>query len=60
MTTESGELVIYQRLFAEKYAEVLQLLEELPGEALLWKPFEHSPWQGESNTLGLIVAHATH
>ena len=52
------ELATYRRLYAEKFREIEQLLAELPSEALLWKPFERSPWQGASNELGLIIAHA--
>jgi hypothetical protein len=55
MTTE---LQIYRQLLDEKYAEVAEILDGLPNAALLWKPLEHSPWQGTSSTLGLIVAHA--
>lgn len=58
MTTLTSEIATYRRLFDEKYAEIDQLLADLPAAALLWKPFEQSPWQGASNSLGLIVAHA--
>lgn len=54
----TSELATYRRLFAEKYQEVDELLADLPAPALLWKPFETSPWQGASNELGLIIAHA--
>ncbi len=54
----STEIETYRKLFGEKYAELEELLEGLPAAALLWKPFEHSPWKGPSNELGLIVAHA--
>jgi hypothetical protein len=58
MTSQATELAVYRRLFDEKYAQMVELLDGLPPEALLWKPFEHSPWQGPSNSLGFIVAHA--
>lgn len=55
MTTE---IATYRQLFDEKYEELAQLLADLPAEALLWRPFEQSPWQGPSSSLGLIMAHA--
>jgi hypothetical protein len=54
---ETSEIATYRRLLDEKYAEVDELLADLPTEALLWKPFESSPWKGPSNTLGQIIAH---
>jgi len=54
----STEIATYRRLFNEKYGEVDELLTDLPAEALLWKPFETSPWKGPSNALGFILAHA--
>lgn len=57
-STVTSELETYRRLFDEKYAEIAELLADLPSDALLWKPFERSPWQGASNSLGLIVAHS--
>ena len=56
--SSSTELATYRRLFDEKHREIEQLLADLPAPALLWKPFERSPWQGASNELGLIIAHA--
>jgi DinB superfamily len=56
--TDSSELATYRRLFAEKAEELQQLLQDLPAPALLWKPFEQSPWQGSANSLGLIIAHS--
>jgi DinB superfamily len=56
MTTT--EVQIYRQLLDEKYEEIAQLLDGLPNAALVWKPFEESPWQGTSNSLGFIVAHA--
>jgi hypothetical protein len=58
VTSEASELAVYRRLFDEKYEQMVELLDGLPPEALIWKPFEHSPWQGPSNSLGFIVAHA--
>lgn len=58
MSVDTSELGIYRRLVREKYAEIEQLLAGLPAEALLWKPFESSPWQGPCSPLGLIIAHA--
>jgi hypothetical protein len=54
-TSETGTL---HRLFDNLYHDLDELLADLPNEALLWKPFETSPWQGTSNSLGKIVAHA--
>jgi hypothetical protein len=54
-TTESATL---RRLFDNLYQDLDKLLADLPSEALLWQPFESSPWQGTSNSLGKIVAHA--
>lgn len=56
--TDTSEIGAYRRLFDEKYAELDALLDGLPAAALLWKPFERSPWQGPSAPLGKIVAHA--
>jgi hypothetical protein len=56
--TDTSEIGTYRRLFDEKYAELDALLDGLPAAALLWQPFEQSPWQGPSAPLGKIVAHA--
>lgn len=56
--TNTSEVATYRRLFAEKFEELQQLLQELPAPALLWKPFAQSPWQGPASPLGLIIAHA--
>lgn len=58
MTIEASGLAVYRRLFDEKYAQMFELLDGLSSQALIWKPFEYSPWQGPSNSLGFIVAHA--
>jgi hypothetical protein len=54
-TTEIGT---YRRMFDDRFAEIADLLADLPAEALLWKPFESSPWKGASGQLGWLVAHA--
>lgn len=51
------EIEVYRRLFAEKAAELEQLLADLPAAALHWKPFDASPWQGPAASLGWLVAH---
>jgi hypothetical protein len=45
-------------LFDEKYDELEELLSDLPAAALVWKPFEQSPWKGASGSLGWLIAHA--
>ena len=55
---QSSEIQTYQRLFAEKYREIDDLLADLPAEALLWKPFAESPWRGPAGSLGWIIAHS--
>lgn len=54
----TAEITTYQRLFDEKFDEVNQLLGGIPAPALLWKPFESSPWQGAAGSLGWLLAHA--
>jgi hypothetical protein len=54
-TTEIGT---YRRLFLQKYREIDELLFDLPAEALLWKPFEQSPWKGPAGSLGWLIAHS--
>lgn len=53
----TSELGTYRRLLDEKYAELDELLTDLPAEALLWRPFAVSPWKGEAGTLGWLIAH---
>ena len=53
----TSELGTYRRLFDEKYAELSELLTDLPADALLWRPFAVSPWKGEAGTLGWLIAH---
>ena len=55
---DTSELGTYRRLVDEKYAEVAELLANLPAEALLWKPFEVSPWRGPAASFGWLIAHA--
>lgn len=55
---DGSEIATLRRLFDNLYGDIDALLEDLPNEALLWKPFETSPWQGASNSLGKIIAHA--
>ena len=57
-TISTSELAIYRGMFDDRYAEIDELLADLPAEALLWKPFESSPWKGTSGQLGWIIAHA--
>lgn len=56
--TDTSEVGTYRRLFHDKFAEIEQLLADLPSEALTWKPFERSPWQGDAGSLGWLIAHA--
>lgn len=55
---DTSEIGTYRRLFNNKYREIEELLADLPAEALTWKPFEQSPWQGPSGSIGWLVAHA--
>ena len=57
-TTLTFEIATYRRHFADRYAEIDELLADLPAEALLWKPFDTSPWQGAAGQLGWLIAHA--
>jgi hypothetical protein len=56
--TQTSEIATYKILFDEKYDELAELLADLPSAALLWKPFESSPWKGPSSSLGFVIAHA--
>ncbi|MGB5051349.1 MAG: DinB family protein [Caldilineaceae bacterium] len=58
MAVDTSEIAVYRRLFDTKYQEVEELLADLPGAALTWKPFEESPWKGPSGSLGWLIAHA--
>lgn len=55
---DTSELATYRGRFNDCYAELEELLDGLPSAALLWKPFEQSPWKGSCNSIGEIVAHA--
>ncbi len=57
-STMSREIADYKALFAERFAEVEELLTDLPAEALLWKPFDQSPWKGPCGSIGWLTAHA--
>lgn len=52
------ELDTYRRMFRTLFAQVDEILDGIPPEALLFKPFETSPWKGPSASVGWIVAHA--
>jgi DinB superfamily len=54
---DASEITICRRLFDEKFAEVEQLLADLTPTALLWRPFETSPWHGPAGSLGWLIAH---
>ena len=54
-TTEIG---IYQRVAANKFRELTEILDGLPIEALTWKPFDQSPWHGAAGSLGWLIAHS--
>jgi hypothetical protein len=54
----TSEITIYRRLYDEKFGEIAQLLDDLPPAALLWKPFDSSPWLGPAGSLGWLLAHA--
>jgi hypothetical protein len=55
---DTSEIGTYRRLFLQKYREIDELLFDLPAEALLWKPFEQSPWKGPAGSLGWLIAHS--
>ena len=55
--SNTSEVATYRRLLEVKYRELDELLADLPAEALLWKPFEESPWKGPAGSLGWLVAH---
>lgn len=54
----TSEPATYRQLFDNMVHDIELLLEDLPAEALLWKPFEHSPWRGPAGSLGWLIAHA--
>lgn len=55
---DTSEIAVCRQLFAERYAELHELLEGLTPEGLLWKPLERSPWKGELASVGWLVSHA--
>jgi hypothetical protein len=57
-TVQTSEIAVYRKLFDEKYADLDELLADLPAEGLLWKPMERSPWKGELASIGWMTAHA--
>lgn len=57
-TVQTSEIAVYRKLFDEKYAELDELLANLPAEGLLWKPVERSPWKGELASVGWMTVHA--
>jgi hypothetical protein len=57
-TLDTSETATLRRLFDALYGDLDHLLADLPDGALLWKPAESSPRQGDFNALGMIVAHA--
>lgn len=56
--TATNEIDALLSLYAGRFEDVALVLDDLPSEALVWRPFAHSPWQGESGELGRIIAHA--
>jgi len=56
--TAPSELATYRQLFNNMAGDINLLLDDLPAEALLWKPFEFSPWRGPAGSLGWLIAHA--
>ena len=57
-STATSEIGTYRRMFDDRFREIDELLTDLPPAALLWKPFETSPWKGPSGQLGWLIAHA--
>jgi hypothetical protein len=56
--TATSELATYRQLFGNMAGDIDLLLDGLPAEALLWKPFEQSPWRGPAGSVGWLAAHA--
>lgn len=56
--TATSELATYRQMFENMTGDIDALLDELPADALLWKPFDSSPWRGPSGSLGWLIAHA--
>ena len=58
MSGMATEIDTYRRLFRDLYGQVDEILDGIDAEALLFKPFETSPWKGPSGSVGWIIAHA--
>ncbi|MFO7634143.1 MAG: DinB family protein [Caldilinea sp.] len=56
--TATSEVDTYRQLFENMAGDIELLLDDVPAEALLWKPFETSPWRGPSGSLGWLIAHS--
>jgi len=52
------EIDNYRRMFRDLYGQVDEVLDGMASEALLFKPFETSPWKGPSGSVGWTIAHA--
>jgi hypothetical protein len=52
------EVATILHLFDDKFGEIEQLLDGLEPAALLWKPFDSSPGNGEAAELGWLVGHS--
>ena len=42
MPVDTSEIGTYRRLFDNKFGEIQELLADLPGAALTWKPVERA------------------
>ena len=49
------EIDNYRRMFRDLYGQVDEVLDGMDTEALLFKPFETSPWKGPSGSVGWIL-----
>lgn len=56
--TALPEIATLMDLYDNRFNDMEKVLAGLPAEALLWRPFAQSPWQGEAAELGRILAHA--
>ena len=56
--TATSEVDTYRQLFENMAGDIELLLDDVPAEALLWRPFERSPWRGPSGSLGWLIAHS--
>jgi len=55
--SNTAEIATYKRLFDNKYEQLAELLADLSAPALIWKPFEQSPWMGPAGSLGWLIGH---